>query len=148
MIVTANVFPKLQTVENLVKQVSKKRPFRTRFDSQHVKASQILAKSTSEHFYHVFSSLLRKLIWKMSPLVLPEIVGVFVITLTADEKYPVQDAENLSIPIQMQLSEKPKSFSQFFVPLLEYQSNFNEFEKKDHRHSKYISEITDCDFLG
>ena len=130
MIVIANVFPKLQTVENLVKQVSKKRPFRTRFDSQHVKASQILAKSTSEHFYHVFSSLLRKLIWKMSPLVLREIVGVFVITLTADEKYPVQDAENLSIPIQMQLSEKPKSFSQFFVPLLEYQSNFNEFEKK------------------
>ena len=130
MIVIANVFPKLQNVENLVKQLSKKRPFRTRFDSQHVKASQILAKSTLEHFYHVFSSLLRKLIRKMAPLVLREIVGVFVNTLTADEKYPVQDAENLSIPIQMQLSEKPKSFSQFFVPLLEYQSNFNEFEKK------------------
>ena len=40
MIVIANVFPKLQTVENLVKQLSKKRPFRTRFDSQHVKAFQ------------------------------------------------------------------------------------------------------------
>ena len=34
----------VMTVENLVRPLSKKRRFRTRFDSQHVKASQILAK--------------------------------------------------------------------------------------------------------
>ena len=45
MIVIANVFPKLQTVGNLLRPLSKKRRFRTGFDSQHVKASQILAKS-------------------------------------------------------------------------------------------------------
>ena len=34
--------------------------------------------------------------------------------LTANDKYPVRDCENLSSPIQMQLYLKPKTFSQFF----------------------------------
>ena len=42
--VTANPLVKLQTVKILLRPLSKKRRFRTRFDSQHVKASQILAK--------------------------------------------------------------------------------------------------------
>ena len=71
----------------------------------------------------------------MSPLVIGEILGVFVNTLTADGKYPVQGCENLQLPIQMQLSEKRKTFSQFFVPFLEFISNIKHFEKKDYRHS-------------
>ena len=54
MIVIANVFPKLQTVNILVRPPSKKRCFRTRFDSQLVKASEILVKYAWERFYHVF----------------------------------------------------------------------------------------------
>ena len=38
MIVIANVFPKLRTVKNLLRPLSKKRGFRTCFDSQRVKA--------------------------------------------------------------------------------------------------------------
>ena len=53
-----------------------------------------------------FLSFSAKLIWKMSPLMLGEILGVFVNTLTADGKYPVQGCENLQLPIQMQLSKK------------------------------------------
>ena len=71
----------------------------------------------------------------MSPLVLGEILGVFVNTLTANEKYRVQDCENLQLPIQMILSEKRKTFSQFFVPFPESTSNFKHFEKKDDCHS-------------
>ena len=63
----------------------------------------------------------------MSPLVLGEILGVFVNTLTADGKYPVQGCENLQLPIQMQLSEKRKTFSEFFVSFLESTSNFKHF---------------------
>ena len=33
--------------------------------------------------------------------------------LTTDGKYPVQDCENLQLPIQMQLSQKRKIFSIF-----------------------------------
>ena len=101
MIVIANVFPKLQTVKNLVGTLSKRRHFRARFDSQVVKSSQILAKSQWERFYHDFSSFSRKLIWKMSPLVLGEILGAFVNTLTRDGKYPAPDCKNLQLAIQM-----------------------------------------------
>ena len=50
----ANVFPKLQTVENFERPPCKERCIRTRFDSRPVKVSQILAKSPLEHFHHVF----------------------------------------------------------------------------------------------
>ena len=53
MIVIANVFPKLEILKILVRQLSKKRRLRTPFDSQHVKMSQILAKSPRMQFYHV-----------------------------------------------------------------------------------------------
>ena len=46
MIVIANVLPILQTVEDLVAPLSKKRHFRTSFYSQHVKLSQTLLKPT------------------------------------------------------------------------------------------------------
>ena len=71
----------------------------------------------------------------MSPLVLGEILGVFLNTLTDDAKHPVQDCENLQLPIQMQLSEKRKTFSELFVPYLESTSNFKLFQRKDDRHS-------------
>ena len=45
MIVIANVFPKLQTVKIFDRKLSQEHRFRTRFDSEHVKASQIVAKS-------------------------------------------------------------------------------------------------------
>ena len=54
MIVIANVFPKLETVKILHRLLSKTRRFRTRFHSQHVKASQILTKYPLAHFLHVF----------------------------------------------------------------------------------------------
>ena len=77
--VRANVFPKLQTEKILVRQLSKKCPFRKGFDRHHVKVSQILSKSPWQPIYHVISSFWGKLVVKMSPLVLSEISGVFFI---------------------------------------------------------------------
>ena len=71
----------------------------------------------------------------MSPVVSGEMLGLSVNTLTSDGKYPVQGCENLQLPIQMQLSEKRKTFSEFFVPFLDTTSNFEHFERKDDRHS-------------
>ena len=39
--------------------------------------------------------------WKISPLLNFEMLGVFLNTLTANEKYPVRDYENLKFPIQL-----------------------------------------------
>ena len=71
----------------------------------------------------------------MSHLVLGEVRVLFVNRLTADAKYPVQDCENLQLLIQMQLYEKQKTFSEFFVPFLKSTSHFKDFEKRDDCHS-------------
>ena len=71
----------------------------------------------------------------MSPLVLGEILGMFVNTLTSDGKYPVQGCENFQLPFQTQLSEKRKPVSQVFVPFPDSTSNFENFERKGDCHS-------------
>ena len=43
-----------------------------------------------------------------------QILGLLVNTLAADGRYPVVNKENLTIPIQMQLSQKQNTFSKFF----------------------------------
>ena len=103
-IVIANVFPKLQTVKNFVRPLTKKRRFRISFDSQHVKVSQTLVKTSSEHFYNIFPSFCGEMIWKISPICKFEMIGVFVKTWTPDYKYPVADCENFPFLNQMKLS--------------------------------------------
>ena len=147
MMAIANVFPKFQTVKILVRPLSKNCGLRKRFDSQHEKVSQILAKSPGEQFFHLFSAFWEKFIWNISPVLLGEILGIFLKTLSAGGQYPIEDWENFALPIQMQLSEKGKHFSQFFLWFLESTSNFKYFEEKDDDHSKCVSEITDCEYL-
>ena len=72
MMVIAKVYPKLQSVKNFLTPLCKKCRFGPRLDSRHVKVSGIHAKYPWECFYHVFSSILGKLFWKMSPLGLDE----------------------------------------------------------------------------
>ena len=43
----------------------------------------------------------------------------------------------------MQLSQKQKTFSQYFCAFLKSSLNFAHFQKKDDSHSSGISEITD-----
>ena len=66
---------------------------------------------------------------------LSEILGVFLETLTSDGKYPFQSCEILQLPMQMQLFEKEKPFSQFFVRFHDFTSDFKHFEKKDDCYS-------------
>ena len=46
MTVTATLFWKVQILQDLIRALSKKHRFRTPFDSQHVKGSQTLVKSS------------------------------------------------------------------------------------------------------
>ena len=57
-------------------------------------------------------------------------LGVFCNTLTANEKFSFQECENFPSSIQMQLSFKPKPFSDTFVAFLESKSKFKHVEKK------------------
>ena len=129
-VLIANVFPKLATVHGLVTPLTIQCRLKTSFDSQHVKRFQTLVKCSWEHFYHTFSSLWGEMIWKISPSFKFETIGLFLNTWTADYKYPVLDSENLSFPIQIQLSSKQKTFSEFFLAFMEPPSNFEHFHKK------------------
>ena len=73
---------------------------------------------------------------------------MFCNTLTALDNYPLQECGNLSSPIQLELSLKPTIFVDFFVSFQESTSNFEHFEKKDERHTYFISEIRECEKLG
>ena len=75
-------------------------------------------------------------------LVLCKILGLFVNTLTDDDKYFLLYRDNLTQQIQILLSEKRKTFSHFFSEFLKSTLNFEHFQKKDDRHSRCISQIT------
>ena len=55
-----------------------------------------------------------QLSWVKSVLVICKILGLFVNTLTGDEKYSLLTMDNLTQQIEMQLSKKQKALSQFF----------------------------------
>ena len=63
-------------------------------------------------------------------LELCKISGVFLNTLTDDDKYSLLYNDNLLQPIQILLSQKQKTFSQFFSPFLKSTLNFEHFQKK------------------
>ena len=65
----------------------KKPCVRTHMDSEHVKMSKILLKSTSQFFGHILRSLLKKISSINFVLVVSEILRLFVNILTTDEKY-------------------------------------------------------------
>ena len=91
--------------------MSKKSPFRGWFDKQDRKRSQTLFRSASQHLDEIDLSLARKLCSEKSLLLTCLIFGLLGNTLASDGKYPVLNKDHLTIPIQMQLSQKQKTFS-------------------------------------
>ena len=98
--------------------MSKKSRFRRPFHKQHGKRAEALFKSASVHLYPIDWSLKSQLNLKSSLLLTCQISGELVKTLTADEKYPLLKRDNLTVPIQMQLFKKEKTFSLYFAAFL------------------------------
>ena len=125
--------------------MSKKVCFRTALDSQHVTASQILLQSAPQQFYHILLSLWVELSWKISLLVISEILGLFVNTLSPDEECSLGNRDNSSQSGQMPLSKKQETFLEFVAVILKPISNFEHFKEKKHDpHRLCIPEIIDC----
>ena len=122
MTLTAFVFPKLRTLKTWLDKCLKISRFRGPFEKQHGKRAKALLKFASQHLYHntqhnittsqhIHQSLLSQLSWKKCLLLTCKILELLVNTLCADEKNLVLHKDNLTIPIQMQLSEEQKCFS-------------------------------------
>ena len=121
--------------------MSKYPRFREHFDKQHGKRAQAQLKSASQTLYQTHWPLPSRLSRKKSLLLTCKSFGLLANTLAADEKYPVLNRKNLTIPNQMQLSQKLKTFSLFLPAFSKSRLNFEYFEKNDDSHSFYISEI-------
>ena len=72
----------------------------------------------------------------------------FVNTLTVDEKHYLLNGDNLTHPIQMQLSQKQKTFFEFLFPFLKAILTFIHLPKKDDPHSFCISGNTGSEKSG
>ena len=75
-------------------------------------------------------------------LVLCIILGLFVNTLTDDDKYSLLYRDNLTQQIQILLSQKPETFSEICSEILKPTLNFEHFQKKDDPHSRCSFQIT------
>ena len=71
----------------------------------------------------------------MCLLVIHKILRLFVNTLTVNDKHYLLNRDNLTQPIQMQLSQKQKTFSEFFFAFLKSILNFKHLPKKDDPRS-------------
>ena len=68
--------------------------------------------------------------------------------MSAVDKCSLPNRDNLMQPIHMELSQKLKTFCQFFIAFSKSRLNFENFEKKDDAHSLFISEGTACEKRG
>ena len=59
-----------------------------------------------------------------------KILRLFVNILRVDEKHYLLNKDNLTEPIQIQLSQKQKTFCEFFFAFLKSIINLNIFQKK------------------
>ena len=148
MALIADLFPKLRTQKNLVRSEPKKSSFKGSFGKQHGKCAQTLLKCRGQQLYHIYWSVSRQLTCKKSLLVTCKISRLFPNTLSADGKYSLLNRDNLTEPIQMQLSRKQKTVSQFFSASLKASLSFEPFQKKDDSNSWGISEITESQKQG
>ena len=63
-----------------------------------------------------------------------EILGLFVNTLTVDDKYSLLNRDNLLQHLQVQQNKKKKPFPDFFFAFAKSRFNFESFQKKDDPH--------------
>ena len=148
MSLITEVVPKLRTLKNMVTSKSKKSRFRGSFGKQHGKRAKTLLKFPWQHLYHIYCSMWRELTCKKSLFVICIIWRHLPNTLSSDGKYSLLNRDNLTQPIQMQVSRKEKTFSEFFSPFLKSTLNFEHFQRKDDSHSWGLSEITDAEKHG
>ena len=64
------------------------------------------------------------------------------------DKCALPNRDNLMQAINMQLSEKVKTFSRFFNVFSKSRLSFEYFQKKDDAYGLYISEATACEKRG
>ena len=77
-----------------------------------------------------------------------KILRLFFNTLTVNDKHYMLKRDNLSQPIQMQLSQKQNTFSEFFFSFLKSSLNLKHLTTKDDPRNSSISGNTGSEKYG
>ena len=107
-----------------------------------VKRAETRLKSERQYVYQIYWSLWRQLGLIKFLSVICKFSGLFVNSLTANDKYSLLNRSNLYQQFQMQLSQKPKIMFNFFLPFLNLDSILTIF-KKSELHTWCIFELMD-----
>ena len=94
--------------------MSKISRFRGLFDKTDGNWDQTLFESEQYHLYHIYWSEWRRWSWNKFLLLICQVLRMFVKIWTADDKCFLLNRNKLRQKIQIQVSEKQKTFSQFF----------------------------------
>ena len=127
MTLIAHLFLKLRPAKNVVRYMCKKSPSTSPFQKEHRKRVSALFQSEQQHLYHIYWSMGRQLNCKMWLLVICKILRLFVNTFSAVHKYSLPNREYLTQPIQIQFSEKQKTFPWFFSAFSKSKLKFEHF---------------------
>ena len=73
---------------------------------------------------------LKYILWKKYVLVIHKILRLFVNTLIVEDKHYLLNTDNLTQPIQMQLYQKQKTFSELFFSIFKIFIKLETFAKK------------------
>ena len=115
MTLLAYLFLRLRPAKIVVRYMCKKSRFRWLFPKKHGKLVSTAFKFEGQHLYHIYCSTGRQLSCKKSLLVIWESLRRIVNTMSAVDKCSVLNRDNLMQPIQMQLSQKLKTFYSFIL---------------------------------
>ena len=107
MTLIGNVFPILWNPKNVVRCLSQKRRWRVPFKTLHGKRAETRLKSVWWNLYQIYWSLTTQLSLKKSLLMTWKVLKLFVNTFIADDKYSLINRDNLTQPIQNQLTQTP-----------------------------------------
>ena len=142
MTLIAYLFLRLRPAKIVIRYMCKKSPFRLPVQKEHGKLPSTLFKFERKHLHPIYWSTGRQLSCKKSLLGILESLRLFVNTMGALDKSSPPNRNNLMERIQMQFSQKLKTFSWFFNVFSKSRSHFEYFQKKDDAHSLFIAEAT------
>ena len=100
------------------------------FQKEHGKRVSTLFKSERQCLQHIYCSTERQFSGQKSLLVRGKSLRLFVNTTSAVDKCSLHNRDNLMQPIHMQLSQKLRTFSQFFNVFSKSRLNLNISEKR------------------
>ena len=76
------------------------------------------------------TSSLPDVISEIHEILICKMLRLFVNTFTVDDKYCLLKRDNLTQPIQMQLSQKQKNLDHFVSAVLKFTLNYGHFQKR------------------